>query len=55
MQFKGVVGMKKGDKGQAKFDKDLIPPAGKTIMYNIEVHEVREKKSPEMNEGLFRP
>ena len=55
---KGVVGMKKGDKKEveAKFDKDFeIPPlAGKTIMYNIEVHEVREKKSPEMNEEFLQ-
>ena len=55
---KGVVGMKKGDKKEveAKFDKDFeVPPlAGKTIMYNIEVHEVREKKSPEMNEEFLQ-
>ena len=55
---KGVVGMKKGDKKEveAKFDKDFeVPPlAGKTIKYNIEVHEVREKKSPEMNEEFFQ-
>ena len=55
---KGVVGMKKGDKKEveAKFDKDFeVPPlAGKTIKYNIEVHEVREKKSPEMNEEFLQ-
>ena len=55
---KGVVGMKKGDKKEveAKFDKDFeVPPlAGKTIIYNIEVHEVREKKSPEMNEEFLQ-
>ena len=55
---KGVVGMKKGDKKEveAKFDKDFeVPPlAGKTIMYNIEVHEVREKKSPEINEEFLQ-
>ena len=47
---KGVVGMKKGDKKdvEAKFDKDFeFPPFGKTIMYNIEVHEVREKSRNE--------
>ena len=43
---KGVVGMKKEIKKRSKQNLIRIlksPLAGKTIKYNIEVHEVREK------------
>ena len=55
---KGVVGMKKGEKKEieAKFNKDFEIPlvADKSIIYTLEVHEVREKKSPELNDEFLR-
>jgi len=46
----GVIGMGKDDKSEveAKFDDDfeVAPLAGKSVSYNLEVHEVREKKAP---------
>ena len=54
----GVVGMKSGEKKEieAKFkdDFEIAPLAGKTVIYQVEVHEVREKKAPEMNEEFFK-
>lgn len=54
----GVVGMKSGDKKDIKatFEEDfeIAPLAGKSVMYNLEVHEVREKKQPELNEEFFK-
>jgi trigger factor len=55
---KGVIGMKSGDKKdvEATFEDDfeVSPLAGKTVLYKLEVHEVREKKPPEMNEEFFK-
>ena len=54
----GVVGMKSGDKKdiEAPFEEDfeVEPLAGKTISYKLEVHEVREKKPPALNEEFFK-
>ena len=54
----GVVGMKSGDKKdiEASFEEDfeVEPLAGKTISYKLEVHEVREKKPPALNEEFFK-
>ena len=54
----GVVGMKSGDKKdlQATFEDDfeIAPLAGKSVAYNLEVHEVREKIQPELNEEFFK-
>ena len=54
----GVVGMKSGDKKdvEASFgdDFEIAPLAGKKIAYKLEVHEVREKKPPELNEDFFK-
>ena len=54
----GVIGMKSGDKKhiEAPFEEDfeVEPLAGKTISYKLEVHEVREKKPPALNEEFFK-
>ena len=54
----GVVGMKSDDKKevQAAFKEDfeILPLAGKTVTYHLEVHEVREKKPPKMDEDFFK-
>jgi trigger factor len=54
----GVVGMKSGEKKEieAKFEDDfeIAPLAGKTVVYQVEIHEVREKKAPEMDEEFFK-
>ena len=54
----GVVGMKSGDKKDIKAtfedDFEIAPLAGKSVTYNLEVHEVREKKQPELNEEFFK-
>ena len=54
----GVVGMKSGDKKdvEASFgdDFEIAPLAGKKVSYKLEVHEVREKKPPELNEDFFK-
>ena len=54
----GVVGMKSGDKKEveASFgdDFEIAPLAGKKVSYKLEVHEVREKKPPELNENFFK-
>ena len=54
----GVVGMKSGEKKEieAKFkdDFEIAPLAGKSVIYQVEVHEVREKKAPEMDEEFFK-
>lgn len=53
-----LVGMGVGEKKvtEASFDDDFeVPPlAGKTVSYEVEVHEVREKKSPEINDEFFK-
>ena len=55
---RGVVGMKSGDKKdvEASFgdDFEIAPLAGKKVSYKLEVHEVREKKPPELNEDFFK-
>lgn len=55
---KGVVGMKAGDKKTVEhvFEKDFKEAelAGKKATYELEVHEVREKILPEMNEAFFK-
>ena len=54
----GVLGMKSGDKKdvEAPFgdDFEISPLAGKTVIYKLEVHEVREKKPPTLNEDFFK-
>lgn len=54
----GVIGMKSGDKKdiEASFDEDfeIAPLAGKTVSYDLEVHEVREKKPPALDEEFFK-
>ena len=54
----GVIGMKSGDKKEveASFDDsfEVAPLAGKTVLYKLEVHEVREKKPPTMDEEFFK-
>lgn len=54
----GVLGMKRGDKKdvEAPFvdDFEISPLAGKTVIYKLEVHEVREKKPPTLNEDFFK-
>ena len=53
----GVVGMKTGDKKEinADFPKDfeVTPLAGKTVIYQLEIHEVREKKAPKLEDEEF--
>ena len=53
----GVIGMKSGDKKdvEASFDEDfeIAPLAGKTVSYDLEVHEVREK-TPALDEEFFK-
>jgi trigger factor len=50
--------MKSGDKKDIKAtfedDFEIAPLAGKSVTYNLEVHEVREKKQPELNEEFFK-
>ncbi len=52
-----IIGMAKNEKTEieAKFDEDfeLSPLAGKTVSYSLEVHEIRQKKSPEPNSKEF--
>jgi trigger factor len=54
----GVIGMKSGEKKEveASFDDsfEVAPLAGKTVLYKLEVHEVREKKPPTMDEEFFK-
>jgi len=54
----GVVGMKSGDEKEveASFDDsfEVAPLAGKTVLYKLKVHEVREKKPPTMDEEFFK-
>jgi len=54
----GLVGMNKNEtkEVEASFDKDfeVEPLAGKTVIYNLEVHEVREKKAPELGEEFLK-
>ena len=54
----GVVGMKSGEKKEIeanfKDDFEIAPLAGKSVIYQVEVHEVREKKAPEMDEEFFK-
>ena len=35
-------------------DFEISPLAGKTVIYKLEVHEVREKKPPTLNEDFFK-
>lgn len=52
-----IIGMAKDEKAEieAKFEEDfeLAPIAGKTVSYSLEVHEVRQKKSPDPNSKEF--
>ena len=52
-----VIGMKKDDKKdvEADFPKDfeVAPLAGKKVMYYLEIHEVREKKAPDVEDENF--
>ena len=54
----GLVGMNKGESKEveATFEEDyeVEPLAGKTVIYSLEVHEVREKKAPELNEEFLK-
>ena len=53
----GVLGMSTGDKKElnADFSKDFEVKAlaGKSVTYQLEVHEVREKKAPELDDEEF--
>ena len=53
----GVIGMSAGDKKEltAGFAKDfeIDALAGKSVSYNLEVHEVREKKAPALEDEDF--
>ena len=52
-----VIGMKKEDKKEvdAVFAKDfeVAPLAGKKVIYSLEIHEVREKKAPAVDDEEF--
>jgi len=52
-----VIGMKKEDKKEvdADFAKDfeVAPLAGKKVVYSLEIHEVREKKAPAVDDEEF--
>ena len=52
-----VIGMKKEDKKEvdADFAKDfeVAPLAGKKVIYSLEIHEVREKKAPALDDEEF--
>jgi len=52
-----VIGMKKEDKKEvdADFAKDfeVAPLAGKKVIYSLEIHEVREKKAPAVDDEEF--
>ncbi len=53
----GIVGMKAEEKKtvEESFDEDFeLPPlAGKTVSYELEVHEVREKRLPDVEDKGF--
>jgi len=53
----GVIGMRAGDKKEVKADfaKDFEVEAlaGKSVTYQLEVHEVREKKAPALEDEEF--
>lgn len=53
----GVLGMSAGDKKEisADFPEDfeVQPLAGKSVTYKLEVHEVREKKAPALEDEEF--
>jgi trigger factor len=52
-----VIGMKKEEKKEvdADFAKDfeVAPLAGKKVVYSLEIHEVREKKAPAVDDEEF--
>jgi trigger factor len=54
----GIIGMQKGDKKTIvmNFDKsfEVAALAGKAVSYEVEVHEVRQKKMPELDENFFK-
>ncbi len=54
----GILGMKAGDTKDEDetFPEDhaIEPLRGKTVTYHLEVHEVREKKLPEINEEFLK-
>lgn len=54
----GLIGMKVGDKKntEMKFPKDfeIAELKGKNADYSVEVHEVRERVLPELNEEFFK-
>ncbi len=54
----GIIGMKAGDvKDEDETfpeDYELEPLKGKTVTYHLEVHEVREKILPEINEEFLK-
>ena len=53
----GVIGMSAGDKKKVKADFvkdfDVEALAGKSVTYQLEVHEVREKKAPALEDEEF--
>lgn len=54
----GILGLKAGDKGEAphEFPADFPVEAlrGKSAVYKFEVHEVRERRLPELDEEFFK-
>ncbi len=55
--IQGIIGKKKDDKAdfEHEFAKDFEVEAlaGKKASYSVEIHEIREKKLPELNEAFF--
>lgn len=53
-----LTGLKPGDKSEAEHtfpeDFNIEALAGKTVNYAFEVHEVRERKLPELNEEFYQ-
>ena len=52
-----VIGMKKDDKNEVEADFaddfEVAPLQGKKVKYSLEVHEVREKKAPDLKDENF--
>ena len=48
MPLPGLVGMNKGESKEVEATEEdyEVEPLGKTVIYSLEVHEVREKKAP---------
>jgi trigger factor len=55
---KGIIGMKAGEKKsiEVKYPEDYksTDVAGKTVVYDVTVHEVKEKKYPELTDELAK-